>query len=134
MLGEILFNAQKLHEKTSKSSSMRQARTYQHRYPRTNTTYLRTLKAVEIMRGTYTFSMNNIAYGLQISTGTVEKRLKDLYDLGFKKFHCMKNRLFRSKNSSMMRTLRRISARIQSYIDGQISLLQLFDTLGIDPP
>ncbi|MBA7491260.1 hypothetical protein ES702_01805 [subsurface metagenome] len=128
LLGNLLISADDRH------NAMASPRTYKLRYPRNISTHFRICKAIEILRYRYRYSMNNIAFGLQISTRTVQRRIKDLYEMGFKAFNCMRNRLYRSKNPSMMRTLRAISARIQSYIDGQISLLQLYSALELRPP
>lgn len=131
-LGNILIAADNAHVPHKKYKISKAG--YRHRYTRNTTTYMRTLKACEILRFHYRYSMNNIALGLQISTRTVKNRLKDLNKMGFKIFHCMRNKIWRSKNSAMKHKLMTIGARIQSYIDGRLTLLELYARLGIKPP
>ena len=132
LLGKFLINADADHKKTVKSTKSNKG--YHFRYPRTNKTYLRLSKAVEIMRYTYKYSMNNIGFGLQISTRTVKKYVDSMKKIGILGINLVRSRYHRSKNSSFKRRLLTIAARIQSYIDGQIGLLELYSALGIKPP
>ena len=63
----------------------------------------------------------------EISSVDLNKAAEDGINLVRSRYH-------RSKNSSFKRRLLTIAARIQSYIDGQIGLLELYSALGIKPP
>lgn len=136
-IGALLIQADRHHQKLKKSKELKKKsiKGYHHRYPRTITTYLKLSKAIEIMRYTYKFSMNNIGLGLKISTRTVKNyidRAKKTGQLGINLVR--RGYSTRSKNMHFKSRLLHISARVQSYLDGHLDLLTLYLKLGLEPP
>jgi len=121
------------HEKELKRRELdKQPRTYNQRYPRNMKTHIRLLKSIEVLRYQPRYSMNKIGEILGVSSRTVHNYISRLYKIGFKAFNCMRNRLFRrSKNRSRLHALKRI---FRAFIDGKISLLDVFTLAGWDPP
>ena len=133
-LGILLFNAAELNKKTSKSDAMapRSRRGYKLSYPRNTGSFNRILKSVELLRYKPKYSMNDIGEILGVSSRTIHVYTKKLYDIGFKAFSCMRNRLYRrSKNISRWNKLKHL---FRAYIRAEIDLFSLFDALGWDPP
>lgn len=135
LLGTILTNAEEYHKLNVLAVKIaNRHKKYSLRYSRNTKTFLRLSKAVELMRMTYRYSINNIAFGLQISTRTAKKYVDSLKFYGFKAFHCIRYRLYQSKNPGMRYTLNRISKTLRAYIDGKIELLEAYFELGLEPP
>lgn len=132
-LGILLFNAAEINKKRpSPMPWHRSGKRYKLSYPRNAGSFTRILKSVEVLRFKSKYSTNDIGEILDVSWGTAQRYIEKLYKIGFKKFHCMRNRLYRrSKNISRWNKLKRL---FRAYIRAEIDLFSLFDALGWDPP
>lgn len=125
LLGNILIAANAQHkQKTS--------RTYKQRYSRNVKTYTRLLKSVELLRYLPKYSTNDIGDILGVSWRTSQNYIRKLYKLGYLKFNCMRNKLYRrSKNLKGLNKLKQI---FRAFIHGDIDLLDVYRLTGWDPP